>query len=97
MCVDANPSQLVSAVRQPLPVAPGQPRRYDDEYRRAGTGNLCMFFEPRQGWRPVKVPHRRTPPDLADGLKDLVDVHVPRAAVMRFVLENLNPHTPGAL
>jgi hypothetical protein len=31
VCVDESPYQLVSEVRQPLPVAPGQPVRYDDE------------------------------------------------------------------
>jgi hypothetical protein len=31
VCFDESPSQLVSAVRQPLPGAPGQPVRYDDD------------------------------------------------------------------
>jgi hypothetical protein len=97
VCFDESPYQMVSEVRQPLPVAPGQPRRYDDEYRREGTCNLFMFFEPLQGWRHVKVTHRRTIPDFAHCMRDLVDIHFPKAAVISVVLDNLNTHTPGAL
>jgi hypothetical protein len=97
VCVDESPYQLVSEVRQPLPVAPGQPMRYDYEYRREGTCNLFMFFEPLQGWRHVKVTDRRTTQDFAHCMRDLVDIHVPKAAVISVVLDNLNTHTPAAL
>jgi hypothetical protein len=97
VCFDESPYQLVSEVRQPLPVAPGQPMRYDDEYRREGPCNLFMCFEPLQGWRQIKVTDRRTTQDLAHGMKDLVDIHFPKAAVISVVLDNLNTHTPGAL
>jgi hypothetical protein len=88
---------LVSEVCQPLLVRPGQPRRYDDEYRREGTCNLFMFFEPLQGWRHVKVTARRTAQDFAYCMKDLVDSHFPRAMVISVVLDNLHTHTPAAL
>jgi hypothetical protein len=97
VCFDESPDQLVSEVRQPLPAAPGQPVRYDYEYRREGTCNLCMFFEPLQGWRHIKVTDRRTTQDFAHCMKDLVDIHFPKAAVISVVLANLNTHTPGAL
>jgi DDE superfamily endonuclease len=85
VCFDASPYQLVRAVRQPLPVAPGQPVRYDDEYRREGTCNLCMFFEPLPGWRHIKVTDRRTTQDFAHCMKDLGDSHFPKAAVISVV------------
>jgi hypothetical protein len=97
VCFDESPYQLVSEVRQPLPVAPGQPVRYDYEYRREGTCNLFMFFEPLQGWRHVKVTDRRTTQDFAHCMRDLVDIHFPKAAVISVVLDNLNTHTPAAL
>ena len=97
VCFDESPYQLVSEVRQPLPVAPGQPVRYDYEYRREGTCNLFMFFEPLQGWRHIKVTDRRTTQDFAHCMKDLVDIQFPKAAVISVVLDNLNTHTPGAL
>lgn len=97
VCFAESPYQLVSEVRQPLPMGPGRPRRYDDEYRREGTCNWFMFFQPRQGWRHVKVPDRRTAQDFAHGLKDLVDIHCPEATLMSVVMDNLNTHTPAAL
>jgi DDE superfamily endonuclease len=95
--VDESPYQLVSEVRHPLPMVPGQPTRYDDEYRREGMCNLCMFFQPLQGWRHVKVTDRRTAIDFAPCMQELVDVHFPKAAVIRVVLDKLHTHTPAAL
>jgi hypothetical protein len=97
VCFDESPYQLVSEVCQPLPVRPGQLRRYDYEYRREGTCNLFRFFEPLQGWRHVKVTDRRTAQDFAYCMKDLVDIHFPQATVISVVLDNLNTHTPAAL
>ena len=37
VCFDESPYQLVSEVRQSVLAAPGQPVRYDYEYRREGT------------------------------------------------------------
>ena len=45
----------------------------------------------------VKVTDRRTAQDVAHGMKDLVDLHCPNAAVVRVVLANLNTYTPAAL
>jgi DDE superfamily endonuclease len=97
VCFDEKLHQLVSEVRQPLPAVPGKPGRYDDEYRREGTCNLFMFFQPLRGWRHIKVTERRTARDFAQGMRDLVDVHFPRAALISVVLDNLNTHTPAAL
>jgi hypothetical protein len=96
-CFDESPDQLVSEVRQPLPVRPGQPARYDDAYRREGACTLCMFFEPLQGWRHVNVTDRRTAQDFAYCRQDLVDVHCPQATVISGVLDHLNTHPPAAL
>jgi hypothetical protein len=96
-CVADRPYPLVSDVRHPLPVAPGPPRRYDDAYRRQGTCPLVLGFEPRQGWRHVKGTDRRTTQDVAHWMRDLVDIHGPKAAVIRVGLDNLNTHTPAAL
>jgi hypothetical protein len=97
VCFDEKLYQLVSEVREPLPVGPGQPARYDYEYRREGTCNLFMCFEPLQGWRHVQVTDRRTAQDFACCMRELVDVHFPQATVLSVVLDNLNTHTPAAL
>ncbi len=94
---DEMPYQMVSEVCQPLPVAPGQPARYDYEYRREGTCNLFMLCQPLAGWRHVEVTERRTAKDFAQCMKALVEVHFPEAALISVVLDNLNTHTPAAL
>jgi hypothetical protein len=89
VCFDESPYQLISEVRQPVPAAPGQPVRYDYEYRREGTCNLFMFVQPLVGWRHVKVTDRRTAQDFAHCMKDLVDSHFPQATLISVVLDNL--------
>jgi transposase len=97
VCFDESPVQLISETRRPLPVRPGQPARYDYEYRREGTANLFLFVQPLCGWRHVNVTARRTKGDFAVQMQELVDVHFPEADVIRLVVDNLNTHTPAAL
>lgn len=97
VCFDESPYQLVGEARQPLPMIPGQAVRYDYEYRRMGTCNLFMFFQPLHGWRHVKVTARRTANEFAHCMRELVDVHFPEAVLISVVLDNLNTHTPAAL
>ena len=97
VCFDELPYQLLDEAHAPLPVGPGQPERYDYEYRRQGTANVFLCFEPKAGWRHVEVTERRTKDDFAHQMRALVDRHYPEAAVIRVVLDNLNTHTGGAL
>ena len=97
VCFDELPYQLVAETCLPLLLRPGKPLRYDYEYRRNGTCNLFMFFQPLAGWRHVEVTEQRTQRDFAYQMKDLVDVHFPEAVVIRVVLDNLNTHSPAAL
>src|SRR6478752_808610 len=55
VCFDETPVQLIGEARQPVPAQPGQRERYDYEYRRNGTVNLFVTFDPHRGWRNVKV------------------------------------------
>lgn len=97
VCFDERPVQLVSETRLPLPAQPGQPARYDYEYRREGTANLFAVFHPAAGWRHVQATERRTRVDFARAMQELVDVHFPQAAVIRVVLDNLNTHSAASL
>lgn len=97
VCFDETPKQLIAETRVPLPAQPGQVERYDYEYRRNGTCNLFMFFEPDRGWRHVAVTERRTSLDFAQQMKWLVDEAYPEAEVVRVVLDNLNIHRAAAL
>ena len=97
VCFDESSKQQVKEVRTPLPVAPGEPARYDTEYERNGVSNLFMFFSPLLNWRHVKVTDRRTAADWAECMRELVDVHFPDAERITVVQDNLTTHTPAAL
>ncbi len=97
VCFDESPTQLIGEARQPVPAAPGQPERYDCEYRRNGTANLFVFLDAHRPWRHVKVTDRRTAQDFALCMRDLADTHYPQAELIRVVLDNLSTHTAGAL
>ncbi len=97
VCFDETSKQLVAETRQPIPVEPGRPRRIDYEYRRCGTVNLFMMFEPLACWRHVKVTDRRTKVDFAHCVQELVDEWYPEASKIVLVLDNLNTHTIGSL
>ncbi len=97
VCMDEASKQLIGEVRIPLPVAEGQPARYDSEYKRLGVCNQFMFVEPLRGWRKVFVRERRTMIDWAFCIREILDVHYPEAQKVRLVLDNLNTHTGASL
>lgn len=97
VCMDESNKQLLAETRDPLPMQPGQPARYDTEYQRNGTGNLFLAFAPLDNWRTISVSERRTKQDWAYFMKDLVDVHYPEAEKITVVLDNLNTHTLASL
>src|SRR5467141_5281735 len=97
VCFDESPIQLIGEVRRPIPAKPGQIERYDCEYRRNGTANLFVFLDVNRPWRKVKVTGRRAAEDFAACMRDLTDVHYPKAERIRVVLDNLSTHSLGAL
>ena len=97
ICFDESSKQLIAETRIPLPANPGHVLRYDYEYKRNGTRNLFLFFEPLAGWRHVEVTEHRTKLDFAHQMRWLVDVAYPDAECIEVVLDNLNTHTYAAL
>src|ERR1700726_4823507 len=97
VCFDESPTQLIGEVRQPIRAAPGQLERYDCEYKRNGTTNLFIFLDMHRPWRKVKVTERRAAVDFAACMRELANVHFPKAERIRVVLDNLSTHSVGAL
>jgi transposase len=94
---DETPTQLIGETRVPIPQGPGRPERIDYEYCRNGTANLFVFVDAHRAWRHVKVTDHRTNLDFAHCMRDLVDVHYPKAERIRVVLDNLSTHRPKNL
>lgn len=96
VCFDEKPYQLLAKVTPALPPEPGQPRREDYEYKRMGTCNLFIAFEPHIGQRMIEVTERRGNPEFAQQMRQLV-ARYSHAEVIRVVLDNLSTHSPAAL
>jgi transposase len=109
VCVDEKSKQLVDDVREPLPPKPGtvdpegrldrpgKPARQDYEYKRHGTANLFVAFEPLSNWRRIDVTERRTKIDFAHFIKSLIDERYREAEKVLLVMDNLNTHSPASL
>ena len=97
VCIDELPKQLVSETRVPLPPRPGQPARFDYEYRREGVANLFLISEPLVAWRAVQVTQRRTAVDFAEVLRFVTEDLHPDAERIALVVDNLNTHGPWCL
>jgi DDE superfamily endonuclease len=98
VCMDEQPKQLISEVRRPLPVQPGQPACVDYEYVREGCCNVWMFVEPLGGWRSTRVTSTKKAVDWAEQVKQLVDdPRFAEAEVITLVCDNLNTHTLTSL
>ena len=97
VCLDETSKQLIGETRIPVPACPGQPARYDYEYKRNGVANLFMIFEPLVGKRHVKVTQRRTKIDWAYCVREMVDQIYPDAEQIVLVMDNLNTHNKYSL
>jgi len=97
ICMDEKPYQLLDEKRKPIPMKPGDIKRYDSEYIRNGTCSIFIFSEPMKGWRNVSVSERRTRKDWARCVRELLEVHYPKAQKVCLVMDNLNTHTISSL
>jgi hypothetical protein len=64
---------------------------------RSATHHLTCSCCSLEGWRHVKVTDRHTAVDYAHVLKDLADIHFPRAKTILLVQDNLNIHSKASL
>jgi len=97
VCFDEASRQLIEETRPSIPAGPGQPERYDYEYRRNGVANLFMLFLPLLGLRFVTVTERRTAKDFAEVIRELVEDLFPDAEKVVLVMDNLNTHKLASL
>jgi hypothetical protein len=96
VCMDEKSVQLLKETRPPMSAGPGHPERIDYEYERNGTANIFMFCEPLAGWRQTRVTERRTKPDWAWAVRDLLEGRYADAKVVVLVMDNLNTHSIGS-
>jgi hypothetical protein len=97
VCFDEAGKALRRATRPPLPAVPGHAAREDTEYERNGSVNCFLVCAPHLGWRQITVTAQRTALDVAQQLRELVDVHFPAAERIVLVTDQLNVHEPASL
>lgn len=96
VCVDEMPKQLLMDTRDPLPMRPGEPERFDYEYKRGGVADLFMLFEPLAGKRHIEITDQRRRIEWAQVMRILSDELYPDAEKIVVVLDNLNTHVMAA-
>ena len=97
VCMDESCKQLVGEVREPIPMAPGQSERVDDEYVRNGVAEIFMAVEPLAGWRDVRTCEHRGRVEWAHFIRDLLDRRYAAAEKVVLVMDNLNTHEVASL
>lgn len=96
--MDESSKQLIKETRQPLPMKPGDVKKFDTEYERNGTASIFIAFEPLQGLRFTKVTDQRTRTDWAYYIREIVDnEYYKDAEKIIFVMDNLNTHHKSSL
>jgi hypothetical protein len=95
ICFDELPVQLTGDVVEPLQMKAGKPRRFDYEYKRAGTASLLVAIEPLTGKRLVETSPRRARADYCRFLLRVAEAwrHADRIVLVQ---DNLNTHNAGS-
>ncbi len=96
VCFDEKSYQLLDHVHEPKPPVPGISARVDHEYKRCGTVNFFVAFEPLTGQRTVSVTERRGNAEFTAQIQAL-ELRYPAATRIRLVLDQLSTHSPAAL
>lgn len=95
VCMDESPKQLIAETKVSIPASPGQPLRYDYEYRRCGVYNIFLACEPLAGKRMMTITKRKTKRDWACFLEEIAGQYE-SADKITLVMDNLNTHVPGS-
>jgi transposase len=97
VCVDEGSVQFLNATRDPIAMQPGQVKKEDYQYERAGYWSVFLACEPLVGTRMCQVKARRTKKDFAHFIRDVVDQQYPEAEKVILIMDNLNTHSPASL
>jgi len=93
VCMDESPKQLIGETKIPILASPGQPAKYDYEYKRCGVCNIFMDCEPLAGKRMIKITERKTKRDWAYFLEEIAAQYKSAEnEKITLVMDNLNTH-----
>ena len=75
LCMDETNEHLIGEIRSRLPVAPGQPERWEHECVRNGVTQTFREVEALAGRRHVEPSPRRTRQDWARTIAERLEIH----------------------
>src|SRR5690348_4819348 len=79
VCLDEGSKEVVTQLREALPMQAGHPKRIDYEYDPNGCWNVFVACEPLAGKRFLQVRRRRTKLAWAHFVRELIEVQYPDA------------------
>jgi len=91
LCLDERPIQLLSDMRESIPMKPGHVKKKDYEYKRYGTANAFCIVEPKAGDHITKITSNRKSEDFAKMIYQIARKY-PKADIIQLVMDNLNTH-----
>jgi hypothetical protein len=97
ICIDEKRKELRGTPRGELPVRKGKAKREDYEYKRNNSANVFLWNEPLTGRCGVRVEEVANGLSFAQVIKDLVDLHYPKAKKIILVSDNASFHNMAAL
>jgi hypothetical protein len=96
VCLDEKPVSLHDDVRPARPMAPGKPKRPDNEYKRCGTANAFCAVEPQAGKHFTLITPNRSAPQFAQALETIIASYSDSDTI-HLIMDNLNIHGPKSL
>lgn len=96
ICLDEKLITIRLDKKPPQNASVKHDRRVDYHYKRVGTMNAFVMFEPLTGRRLVQLTAHRTKQEFALAIQVLVE-HYTEAVEIRLVCDNLNTHLPDSL
>jgi hypothetical protein len=91
ICFDEKTLQLLSNIREPVPIKPGKCKKIDSEYKRCGTANIFVAVEPKKGNHYLYVTKHRKKKDFAKVIYRIAKKYK-NADTIHLVIDNLNIH-----
>lgn len=95
ICFDERPCVLIEDTLVPLAMKAGKTKKEHYGYKRNGTCNLLVAFEPLTGKRWIQVYKKRTKVEYAKFMKYLLD-QFKDVRKINLIQDNLSTHKKGA-
>ena len=96
ICLDEKPIQLLSDLKEPIPIQEGRIKKKDYEYKRNGTANVFCVVEPKGGKHITKITPNKKGGEFAKIINQIARKYS-AADTIHLVMDNYCTHTLKSL